>query len=344
MTIAKSSRLLMLAAALAAAMGTGQAAAAQSVSLNYENLSSMEEPLALELGDTTFLVSGLGDTPTTLNLEDGRETNADFIGNMQISARTQLPNRWRVELTWFGQYVSDESLGSGQDGQYEDNAALSLGGSWGTLLGGEVSGVVREQTRRLRGAGNAFLAFDDAMGELENRSGGYVGRFGPWVISSIVDEDNGFDLGAMFQRPIGDRDYRLSARFTKGGYTSSDGLSRFDTEAISGVGELTHGSTSFDIGAGYERFISHGPDIDRWYVSSGVRTKTGVLSLSLEGHYGRIEGEDEVSAALGLQYDVARGLSLNLGYNYADAELDLGGGSFIDTRDEMANFSLRYSF
>ena len=131
-----------------------------------------------------------------------------------------------------------------------------------------------------------------------------------------------------------------------GQYATDDapGSDRFDTRAGGVVGELIHGSMSFDAGAGYERLSSNGPDADRWYVSSGVRTKTGVVSLSLEGHFGRIEGEDEVSAAFGLQYDVARGLSANLGLNYAKARVMLDGARFVDTTDSMAVLSLRYSF
>ena len=68
------------------------------------------------------------------------------------------------------------------------------------------------------------------------------------------------------------------------------------------------------------------------------------MSLSLEGHLGRIEGEDERSGALGAQYDLARGMSVNLGVNYAKALVDLGGASFVNTEDTKAVVSLRYSF
>ena len=114
--------------------------------------------------------------------------------------------------------------------------------------------------------------------------------------------------------------------------------------AVSSVGEVIYGSTSFDVGVGYEYLSSSGPEPRRWYVSSGIRRKTGVLSLSLEGHYGRIEGEEEVSAALGAQYDLARGASANLGINYANAMVNLGGESLLDTNDTKAVLSLRYSF
>ena len=330
-----------MAVGIAATVGP---AAALDISLNYESLSSLEEPLATEIGDMTLVLTGLLDTPLTLDPDNDDAAGAGFIGNFQINALTQLPNRWRVDLAYFGQYASGRTSVSGPRDMYTDNAALSLGGAWGAALGGNVSGIVRERTRRPRGAGNASLAFDDVLGGLEDWGGGYVGRFGPWVVAAIVDEDANFDLGAMFQRPIGTKDYRLTTRVTEGVYTPAGGSVRFDTRAVGAVGEFIYGSTSFDIGVGYERFSSNGPNTGRWHVSSGVRTKTGVLSLSLEGHYGRIEGEEEMSAALGVQYDLARGLSANLGLNHAEAGVNLGDAGFLDTGETKAVFSLRYSF
>ena len=344
MTHCKTRRFPVLVTALAAGIATAGSATAQDISLNYESLSSMEEPLAVEIGDTTFVLTGLVDTSAAHDAHDDDAGGGDLTANFQLGALTQLPNRWRLGLTWFGQYSTDTDSSSGSGERYTDNVALSVGGVWGTVLGGNVSGVVREQTRRRRGAGNGSLAFDDALGELADRGGGYVGRFGPWVTSAVVDEDGKLDLGTMFQRPAGNRDYRLTVRATEGVYTAVDGSRRFDTRAAGVVGEMIYASTSIDIGAGYERLSSSGPDADRWYVSSGVHTKTGVVSASIEGHYGRIEGEDEVSAALGLQYDVARGLSVNLGLNRASAQVTLNGARLVDTRETRIVLSLRYSF
>ena len=89
---------------------------------------------------------------------------------------------------------------------------------------------------------------------------------------------------------------------------------------------------------------SNGLDTERWYVSTGVRGKTGVVGWSIEGHYGEIEGEEEVSAAFGVQYDLARGLSANLGLNHARAKVDVGNTRLVDTRDTEAILSLRYGF
>ena len=317
---------------------------AQNISLNYDRLSSLEEPLATEIGGYTLLLNGLIDTPMSFGLEDGGNTEEGFIGNFQFSAATQLPNRLRVNLTYFGQYADDPELTADMNDDFRDNVALSIGGAWGTVVGGNLSGIVREQTRRRRGAGNAFLAFDDALGRLEHWGGGYIGRFGPWVLSTVMDEDTNFDLGAMFQRPLGTRDYRFTLRYTEAVYTSADGTGYFDTRAVGVVGELVYGGALLDIGAGYERFSTAGPDTDQWYIASGLRLKHNVLIWSLEGLYGQVGGEDKTAFTLGFQYDLARGLSANFGLNHQDAKVNIGHISFIDTKDTRVVFSLRYSY
>ena len=66
-------------------------------------------------------------------------------------------------------------------------------------------GIIRGGTRRGRGANNAALAFDNALGGLADLGGGYTIRLGPWIIGAIVDEAAKFDIGATFRRPIVDR-------------------------------------------------------------------------------------------------------------------------------------------
>lgn len=345
MRIDKHLRTVLIVLTAGGAIGGFNTAAAQAVSLNYDRLSSLEEPLATEIGDVTLLLNGIMDTPVRFGLEDGGNTEEGFIGNFQVSAATQLPNRWRVNLAYFGQYAADPELTMDMNDHFTDNVALSVGGAWGTVLGGNLSGVVREQTRRRRGAGNAFLAFDDTFGRLEHWGGGYLVRLGPWVVSTVVDEDASFDLGAMFQRPLGNRDYRFTMRYTEANYTSADGAGRYDTRAVGVVGELVYGSALFDLGAGYERFnAATGPDTDQWHVSSGVRFKHNALTWSLEGLYGQVDGEDKTAIALGLQYDMARGLSANAGLNHEDARTNIGSVSFIHVKDTNAVLSLRYSF
>lgn len=194
------------------------------------------------------------------------------------------------------------------------------------------------------GAGAASLSFDDVFGSLAEWGGGYLVRLGPWVVSAMAGEEGNFDLGAAYQRPIGPRDYRLTARYTQGVFTSADGSKRFDTKALSGVGELIYGNALFHLSLGHETLSSPGLEVEQWYVSSGVRIKIGVVSVSVEGHYGRVEGEEKTSAALGVQYDIARGLSANFGLSYEDAEVRVGSVNLIASKGTEAVVSVRYGF
>ena len=334
-------RAVVAAAAVAA---VARLAAAQDIPLNYERLSSVEEPLAAEIGDITLTLKGLLDSPVALDFEDDEDASAGLIGNFQAGALVQLQNRWRVSAAYFGQYATDERFGSRPDKRYVDNVAFSGGSAWGTIAGGNVSGIVREQTRRRRGAGNGELEFDGALGGLAEWGGSYTVRFGPWVVSAVVDEDADFEAGATFRRPINDTDYRVTLRAGRGVYVPENSPTEFHSTTVAAVGEVIFGSTSFDAGLGYESLSSGGPDAVRRYVSTGVRGKTGVLGWSLEAHYGRIQNDNEVSAALGAQYDIARGLSANLGLNHARARADAGAVRIVDTRETGGILSLRYTF
>lgn len=335
-------KLLMLVAgyAIIILLTVPTAARAQGVSLNYDTLSSLEEPLAFDLGDVTVELTGLADIPVTFDIDStpaAQDVDIGFTGNFQISAETQLSNRWTLGAAYFGQY--DENTND-----YSDNVAAYVGTSWGTVIGGNISGLVREETRRLRGAGNADLAFDSFYGGLDNWGGGYTGRFGPFRLSGTVDENGDFEIGSTFQRPIGLNDYRFSARFADGTFTSQDGTTTFDTKGGELIGELTYGSSVFDLGVGYERLESPTIDADRWFLSAGARTKIQSFTLSAEAHYGEVEGISEKSAAVGVSYDIARGLSLNLGLNYEDANINIGGVSLQNSDEFKGIFSLRYSF
>lgn len=317
------------------------AANAQDFSLNSDTLSSIEEPLSADVGGVTVQLTGLVDGRLDYDF-DGFDEGFDpaFTSNFEVSAATQLANRLNVGIAYFGQYESDAG---GRD-HYRDNVAGFIGGSWGTLVGGEVSGVVREETRRRRGTGNADLAFDSGYGGLQNWGGGYTGQFGPARISGVVDDDGNFDLGFTWSRPIGTKDYRFGLRYTDGHALSADELTRFDSHAVTGVAEFVYGSSLYDLGIGYERLDSGPLDANRWFVSAGWQTKTGAFTFSAAGHYGEVAGQSEISTTFGIRYDVARGLSLNLGLNHEDAQIAIGGVTLIDTEDVEASGALRYSF
>ena len=333
---------------LAAMSGfAAQPAMAQRVDLNYDRLSSLEEPLAFDLGEVTVELTGLVDVPVRLDLDDdpaGDDVELGLFGNFQVSAQTQLPNRWRLGAAYFGQYATDPFRVFDARDDYHDNVAGFVGTSFGTVLGGNVNGQVREVTRRRRGVGNGFLAFDNFFGRLDDWGGAYVGRFGPSVVSSAIDENGDFELGGFFQRPLGNRDYRFAVRLAEARMRSQDGLTLFDTRGAMAVAEVVYGSSLFDLGAGYERLKSDLASADRWFVSAGLQTQKGPWRLSGEAHYGKAAGDAERAIALGTSYDLARGLSLNAGLNYEEARI-VSGPVTIFAADALEGIaSLRFSF
>ncbi|WP_156472050.1 hypothetical protein [Sphingorhabdus sp. M41] len=335
----RSSRALLQSVAVGAIVMTAGSAQAQ-ISLNYDNLSSFEEPLAFEIGEATVLVGGIVDVPVKLTVDDSvfdGDVDVSVVTNLDINVEMQLANRWNVGVSYFGQYDENRR-------DYEDNVAGFIRTSWGSLIGGNVNGLVREATRRRRAVGNSNLVFDDFYGRTNQWGGGYSGRFGPTTLTGIVDGDGHFELGAQFQRPIGRKDYRFTTRVAKARYLAADDVTHFATIGAGVVGEFVYGSSLFDIGLGYENLQAGTIDIDRWYVSGGAQTKIGVLSLSAAGHYGELDGTPESSASLGVRYDIARGLSTNLGVNARKAEIARDGVSIVDEDETSATASVRYSF
>ena len=192
--------------------------------------------------------------------------------------------------------------------------------------------------------GNAFLDYDDHFGELSDVGVSYLTRIGPSQFFFTADDDGGFEIGTSYQRPIGNKDYRFSTRFRESELIADDGVTVFDSSGLGFVSEFTFGSTVFDLGLGFEKLESDQATGDRVYASFGASRKWGVLTGSAEAHFGEIEGQSESAYALGLRYDIARGLSLNLGVNYSDAQVELGGIQILNDSGTSGTLSLRYSF
>lgn len=308
------------------------------INLNYETLNFFEAPLAKEIGDTTFLLRGRVDTPLSYSFENDNDLDASVEGNFQISAETQLPNRITIGALYAGRGIENNGV------EYDDQVAAFAGGSWGTVFGGNVSNLVFENTRRKRGVSTLELEGSNTLGKLAKWSGGYQGRYGPMVVSGLIDEDDNYDIGLSVQRPMGNKDYRLSARHNTGQFTAADGFTEIDTSAVSAVGEYVYGSTRYDIGAGYEELENGDDQADRWFTSAGINTKKGPWSFSAEGHYGEIDGKEEKSALIGVRYDIARGLAATAALDYQDRQITIDGVNYINTKDTRGVVALSYGF
>ena len=138
----------------------------KAVNLNYDNLSSLEEPIATQLGEITFSLSGLVDAAILVPDDVSNQAGNDsfLVGNFQVQAETQLANSWTLGAAYFGSVDTADSA----DESYTENIALFISGVWGTLAVGDVTGTARELTRRRRGTGNGLLFFADELGTLES--------------------------------------------------------------------------------------------------------------------------------------------------------------------------------
>lgn len=312
---------------------------AQGAGLNPDTLSFFEQPLAFEIFGATVNYNQLIDVPVVY---DFRAKDADIHPrtNFRANIERQLPNALTIGATYFGSYDGKE------DDEYKDSWAVYGSSVWGRLSGGEVNRSVREATRRWRGAGNAALEFDDVLGTLleDDLGAAYHLRLSAYTLNAGVDEDGHADFGITYERPNKTVDIRITGRFTNSQIRSVDKTTIFDTYAGGLVGQIEYGSWAVDLGLGYERFDAAIADGNRMFLSAGLHYKVRKLTLSAEGHWGEIDGNSEESAALGARYDLARGLSLNLGYNYAKSDADIDGVTIQSV--DMSEFigSVRYEF
>ena len=313
-----------------------------------EALSWFEKPLAVEIGDVTLQLRGSLEQAAVADLNADTVT-AKTAGVLHFSAETQLRNQLTIGAQYSAGYDTEPGsitdVGGGGDGKkYSDDTFAFVSGTWGKVAVGNVSGTVIHETVRQLQVGNAALAFAGSFGGLGDWSASYRGRFGPGVVSAAVDEDANVTAGLRFSRPLGNKDYGFAVRGTLGSFTPADKSGDLDTKGILAVADVIYGSTLIDLGFGYEKLQSNVVDAQRIYLSGGLKHKTGAITLSASGHFGALEHNMESAFALGGRYDIARGLSANLGVNYANLDAVVDGVT-IEKKDALeAILSMRYDF
>ena len=346
------------AAVIAAANNPHPAAISGPPPMKYADLSVLEEPLAVKLGRVTLTFSGtvvLAGQHDFVTAHSVTGDDAKLAANGQVEIQEKFSNRVTAGLLYYGQYTSDPGLYnsvcgaycntySGGNRTYNNYFVAYARTSWGTFMGGDVGNVVRNDTRRRPGYGETSLQGDDFLGQMSRWGGAYQVRFGPTVSSVVVDQDGNFEVGSSYQRPFGTHDVRLTGRFRDSEVHLADGLGNLRSIGAGVVGDLTYGSSIVDLGLGYERLTGRGLALDRWFASGGARAKLGLLQISAEGRYGQIDGSAERAASLGLAYALARGLSLNLGLNYSDANVVRNTVTILTPNTKSATASVRYGF
>ena len=344
----KIKTLAGLASFVAAVSLTSVSAQANDRLSFREAFSWLEKPLAVEIGDVTLQLRGSLEQAAVGDLNSDTIT-AKTVGALHLSAETQLSDLSTIGVQYSAGYDTEPGSitdvgGSGDGKKYSDNTFAFVSGVWGKVAVGNVSGTVIDETVRQQQVGNAALAFTGNFGGLGDWSASYRGRFGPGVVSAAIDEDANATAGLRFSRPLGNTDYGLAVRGTLGSFTPADKSGDLDTKGIIAIADVIYGSTLIDLGFGYETLHNDSVDAQRVYLSGGVKHKTGAITLSASGHFGALENNMESAFALGGRYDIARGLSANLGVNYANLDAVVDGVT-IEKKDALeAILSMRYDF
>lgn len=311
---------------------------AQDRRLFYDQISMVEEPLATQIGDTTFSLRGSIELPAKIN-NSTKKAEIGFRGAFEVKAETQLENSLKVATSYAAEY---DHL---NDDQFTDKVILSATGFLGSLYLGNVSDMLRENMSRTSGVGNADIAYDGNWGQLGRWSVAHLSRHGPYRAGLAVDQNGKFELGFVFQRPVQTLEHKYSLRLTSGEFKPSGSNTEFDTLSAQGVAELIYGSSLFSLGGGVEHIKGPLSNANRWFVAGGAQTKMGVVSLSADAQYGQLNGQSFVSGALGARYDFARGASVNLGVNYKNADVILDGVQLRKDDNVVEGvLSLRYDF
>jgi len=316
---------------------------AQAVPVNYDRLSYFEEPNSWDVG--------LGTLSTNVSLDqtywyDKQKSKAnhqtEIIGHARLEG--QLENTMRIGVDYLGHYFRRGSL------RYSDQVQFFVADDWGTAAIGSVSLAVRNDTRRRRGVGHAELLADDFYSGLDQEAAYFRYNHRAYTASMVADRQGGGELGLQYQRPIGDAVYRYALRLRKGNTTDRDPtdgvpnpvqLGRDAAKGYGGalVGEYTYGSWNFGWQGGYEYLDllqgNGSNDANRYFTSGGIHYKTGSITTSLEGLWGNYKGDHEASAALGVEVEVARGATLQFGYNWSE---------FLNDRNSQFFATACYSF
>ncbi|MCV6594167.1 MAG: porin [Silicimonas sp.] len=303
-------------------------AEAQSL-LRYDDLSFFEEGLATRIGGATLRFRGLVDQAHLVEPDDAADRDETTL---QLSAELegQLDNGWNLGLLYLG------ILRENDDRETEHRYALFADGAWGRLSFGDVTGALDRAVTLDLGLGQARLARLRHQGALDSQGLHYSQTINAYQAHLAVDQDGEIALGLLYEAPIARGSRSFGLRLASGRLENRESATtNGDTLALSGFASYSHGALTFGAELGVEDVDTATGTDQNTHMLVGARWKSGSLSLSGELAHGDFAGTDQDAAALGLRYDVLRGLSFNAGANYLD-----GGAGNVWT----VPISLRYEF
>jgi len=302
-------------------------------SFNAESVTYFTKPLAYEYQ------GGVIEIDNAIAAGYRSELNGDSTYDQyQLASRlrylTQLDNDWDVSFSYLGSY-DNERFNS-----YQDIVRVAVKDQWGEVILGNISAVVFERTNRQQATG-LFGINDDSFTLPLKRTGLFYQWQTPQLqLMFAVDREANIELGASYYAIIQGNEMTLSARLNNIENTIADAQGVGESQAIALVAQIQRGRWIADAQFQHEKlaFLANQNDFELNSVSAGLHYSFNRWQWSLSGISKDNELDDtERTIALGIRYDIARGLTLNLGKSVNNSKL-------FPERFHSYGMSLQYEF
>lgn len=299
---------------------------------------TFQKPIAYDIADHTVLLEGVLYTGGTYIFEGENSAGLvplpkewqTFYGglwDLRIARRMSNSIAYGVDSRFY--LIGDVENGYSTNNRHD----VYFRGRYGQISYGnfdERNSLTLSGRSGLSGEANLF--FDGYFNTSERRAFRYRARYSSFQVDAAVD-DNGdtYNIGLLYRSPSTTRKDSWSVDYHGGDY-----FGVYQRDGISADYILSYGSWDFKIGGAWDQFdpYSNYETFDRVagvfcasYKFHAFTWSAGVMLAETNG------GELETTYTAGMRYDMARGLSWNLGYYYMDSESTGSDGNPVTAGD-----------
>jgi len=285
--------------------------------INYDRISFFNRPVAYPTNYGTLSVNFLLDA--SYQSENNEASRFDNLQNVsRVLYEHQLANDWDIGASYEFDYNAERG-----DRVIDEFQFFALD-QWGFASIGNMASQVFDRSKRQPARGLLGITDDNFSLTLDEYGGFYqwASADTKWMIA--VDSAGSTESAVVYNKPIGTVDYMVSARISVVDLETENaqGVDRgrgvalvaqarrgrwlVDAQYLQENLELVDGDTAFDLAA----------------VSAGVHYDFNRLKISLTAisRQNTLQNRQR-SVAMGLRYNLARGLSVNAGARVSDSEL-----------------------
>jgi hypothetical protein len=313
-----------------------QASNVQASSTQTSNLA-FTKPIAFQYK------TGVIELSNSINLgirseENGDSTFDNHQVESQLSYATQLNNDWDLNVSYTANYANERF------DSYQDVLRASVQDQWGEIVIGNISSIIYDRTRRQIAAGlldtNLSITRDSFTLPLKR-----TGLFYQWQNPNLqlmfaLDRQANIEIGSRYYKILNGNEIVISSRLNNIDNDIADAQGVSESQSYAIMFQLQRGRWVADLQYQQEKLslLSSPDSLDLNTTSAGLnyslnRWQWSVSAITKENEL----NDTEKTIAIGMQYDIARGLSLNFGASVNNTKL-------FPERFQSYAVSLKYDF